>query len=187
MGTPKQLLRYRGETLVRRAAAAAIDAGGNPVIVVTGCSAEAAEKELAGLQVLVARNPAWESGMGSSIRAGIRELLGVAPDVSGVMITLCDQPGVGTETLLKHIQRWRDSEKGICVADFGGELGPPVVFAREHFGELLAIEPSGGAKQVIYAHCEEALRVDCPEARCDLDTVDEYSRLLNEERRGHGH
>ncbi|MGH9419917.1 MAG: NTP transferase domain-containing protein, partial [Thermoanaerobaculia bacterium] len=36
MGYPKQLIEHKGDTLVRRAALAALDAGGRPVLVVVG-------------------------------------------------------------------------------------------------------------------------------------------------------
>ena len=38
MGSPKQTLQFRGESLLRRAALAALGAGCRPVIVVTGAT-----------------------------------------------------------------------------------------------------------------------------------------------------
>ncbi|HEU4598045.1 MAG TPA: NTP transferase domain-containing protein, partial [Pyrinomonadaceae bacterium] len=46
MGTPKQLLPFRGQTLLRRSALAALGAGCRPVIVVTGAHAEQTRGEL---------------------------------------------------------------------------------------------------------------------------------------------
>ena len=50
LGEPKQLLRHQGQTLLRRAVAAAGACA--PVLVVTGCRAEAMAAELAGLAVM---------------------------------------------------------------------------------------------------------------------------------------
>ena len=51
MGSPKQTLQYRGESLLRRAALAALGAGCHPVIVVTGAYAELSRREVEGLDV----------------------------------------------------------------------------------------------------------------------------------------
>jgi len=49
LGTPKQLVEYAGEPLVRRAAGAALGSGARPVIVVLGADADRVARALAGL------------------------------------------------------------------------------------------------------------------------------------------
>src|SRR3712207_7810192 len=75
MGRPKQTLTYRGESLLRRAALAALGAGCRPVVVVTGANAELSRRELDGLDVREVLNPLWETGMASSVRAGVESLV----------------------------------------------------------------------------------------------------------------
>src|SRR5829696_5848838 len=77
MGTPKQTLQFQGDSLLRRAALAPLGAGCRPVVVVTGAHAELCRRELDGLDVREAFNTIWETGMGSSVRAGIERLLSV--------------------------------------------------------------------------------------------------------------
>ncbi len=84
LGAPKQLLEYGGKTLIRRAAETALATPFRPVIVVLGAEAARVKDELAGLDVLIIENPAWPSGMGSSIRAGMALL----PDADAVLLTL---------------------------------------------------------------------------------------------------
>ena len=76
LGTPKQLLRYRGETLVHRAVRLAIAAGLDPVHVVLGYNAPAVGEALAELrgQVTTVVNADWQAGMGSSLARGIASL-----------------------------------------------------------------------------------------------------------------
>ena len=74
MGSPKQILPFRGISLLRRAALAALNAGCSPVVVVTGAHAELSRRELDGLDVREALNPRWETGMASSIGAGLAVL-----------------------------------------------------------------------------------------------------------------
>ena len=90
MGRPKQTLQFQGESLIRRAALAALGAGCHPVVVVTGANAELIRSQLDGLDVCEVLNTLWETGMASSIRVGFKGLVGADTDAAVVM--LCDQP-----------------------------------------------------------------------------------------------
>src|SRR6476661_1956002 len=92
LGEPKQLIKYEGKSLLRRAADCALAAGCNETIVVLGAAAEACTRELEGLPVRVVINEAWERGMSSSIGAGMSALEQIQPAAEAVLITLCDQP-----------------------------------------------------------------------------------------------
>ena len=82
LGRPKQTLQFKGETLIRRAVLAALGAGCHPVVVVTGANADLMRRELDGLDVCEVLNTLWETGMASSIRAGIEELGGADADAA---------------------------------------------------------------------------------------------------------
>ena len=75
MGQPKQLLRFRDQTLLRRMVDAATAGGCAPVAVVIGAERERMLAELAELKAFVIDNETWRLGIGNSIRAGLRELL----------------------------------------------------------------------------------------------------------------
>ena len=67
-GSAKQLQRYDGEILVRRAVKAAKESGAAHVILVTGAIAEAVEKSLVDFDSLrIVRNDSWIKGLSSSI------------------------------------------------------------------------------------------------------------------------
>jgi CTP:molybdopterin cytidylyltransferase MocA len=105
-GRSKQLLRYQGQTLLRRAVEQALASSCRPVIVVLGAEAERCLRELDGLEVRVALNPSWAEGMGASIRAGMTALASAAPDARAVVITLCDQPLVTGAFVDRLVQRY---------------------------------------------------------------------------------
>ncbi|MDE0024776.1 MAG: nucleotidyltransferase family protein [Spirochaetaceae bacterium] len=96
LGRPKQLLRYRGETLLHRTVRLALAAGLDPVHVVLGCSAPAVGEALEDLasRVTTVINADWHTGMGSSLARGIASL----PAATGV------RPGrdadAGTESVV---------------------------------------------------------------------------------------
>jgi molybdenum cofactor cytidylyltransferase len=79
MGSPKQLLRIDGITLVRRAAETALASRCQGVCVVVGAAAEAVRRELSGLRLQVVENGDWESGLAGSVRVGIGAVREAAP------------------------------------------------------------------------------------------------------------
>ena len=88
MGTPKQLIEFRGAPLVVHAVQAALEAPVWPVIVVLGAHAERIRPVLAKLPVLAVENPAWPEGMASSIRCGIASLGEFSRDLDGGVLAL---------------------------------------------------------------------------------------------------
>src|SRR6202035_3774711 len=92
MGEPKQLIEFRGEALLKRAASSAVEAGCQPVVVVTGAHADASRRVLRELDVIEAKNDHWELGISSSVRVGVEAVIAVAPGVDGIVLMLCDQP-----------------------------------------------------------------------------------------------
>jgi molybdenum cofactor cytidylyltransferase len=178
MGEAKQLLVFEGEALIRRAAAAAVAAGCEPVIVVLGARAHEIAGELSGLPVHPVVNSAWPAGMGTSIRAGVRAVLEVAPDVRAVVLMLCDQPFVTAATIARLVAEQQRSGKPVCVSSYAGTVGPPVCVAAELFPSLLSLPDGQGAKALWAERAEEVYAVACEEAGVDVDTPEEYRRLL---------
>ena len=179
MGRPKQLLRFDGETLLRRAAHAALGAGCDPVVVVTGAHAELMREELRGLDVLEVENQRWETGMGSSVGAGIEKLLEARPAVDAVVLLLCDQPFVTREVVAGLVTARRDTGRDVVASQYGESYGVPALFGRALFDELTRLEGHAGAKQVIKRHAASAHFVTFPGGEIDVDTPEDLSRLLS--------
>ena len=177
MGRPKQTLRFRGQALVRRAALAALGAGCRPVVVVTGAHAEETGAELRGLGVREVVNALWETGMASSVRAGLLAALEEAPEASAVVLLLCDQPHVTRETVAALVAAHREVGASVVASRYDGSFGAPALFTRPLFAELARLEGDSGAKQVITRHASEAHFVSFPEGELDVDTPDDFSRL----------
>lgn len=178
MGRPKQLLRFDGETLLRRAALAALGGGCDPVVVVTGAHAERMRDELSGLDVLEVENPRWETGMGSSVGAGVEKLLEAQPGADAVVLLLCDQPFVTHEVVAGLVSTRRDTGRDVVASQYGESFGVPALFGRALFDELTRLEGHAGAKQVIQRHAASAHFVPFPGGEIDVDTPDDFSRLL---------
>src|SRR5512137_1170761 len=87
MGSNKLLMEIEGEALVRRATRCAIEAGLDPLLVVTGHEGERAAAALAGLACRIVPNPGWREGQGSSLAAGVAA---VPADAEAAVILLAD-------------------------------------------------------------------------------------------------
>lgn len=180
-GGPKALARWRGRSLIAHAVATAAEAGCAPVYRVLG--AHRAEIEAAGLgeSARTVFNPEWESGLGTSIACAARALLqdSVAGACDGALILLCDQPLVDAALLralwLEHMR----SGHGVVFSDHGeGVSGPPAFVARRYWPQLAELRGEAGARQVARAHPDDVVFVPAPQARWDLDTPEDYERLL---------
>ena len=178
MGVPKQTLQFRGQSMLRRAALAALGAGCRPVVVVTGAYAEQSRGELRGLDVLEVVNALWETGMASSVRAGVEGLVGADPEVAAAVLMLCDQPHVNAEVINGLVAAYRATGRPVVASAYGGSFGVPALFGRALFAELARLEGAAGAKQVIKRHAAEAHFLPFRGGEVDVDTPDDFSRLI---------
>lgn len=180
LGAPKQLVRYRGVTLVRRALDAALGSGAFPVILVLGAHFEEVAAEAAGLPVLVVRNPEWPSGMASSLRCGLDALQEHASNCPSALLMVCDQPMLEAAHLGLLLQRQAAVGK-VVAAQYGGRVGVPAVFPERYFQRLRAITGDQGARQILALLPPEELEiVPLDEARLDVDTAEDVSRLAED-------
>lgn len=177
MGSPKQLLKFEGTTLIRRAASSAIESGCRPVIIVTGAASEDVRGELDGLDVLEIFNSEWQTGMASSIKASIGSVLTREPQIDAVVVMLSDQPHVTAEVIKRLIDAYVTTSKPIVASSYGEDFGVPALFDKKHFDELYELEGDRGAKAIIKKHAGDAELVDFPEGVIDVDTPDDLRRL----------
>jgi molybdenum cofactor cytidylyltransferase len=177
IGIPKQLLQFRGQTFLRRAASVALEAGCRPVVVVTGANAAACRESLRGFDVLEAENQRWESGMSSSVRVGIEALVTANPRIAAIVLMLCDQPFVTRDVIVGLVRAHYETGCSIVASQYGGSYGVPALFGKAHFAELGTLEGAAGAKQVIQKHLEKVHLLPFPEGEIDVDTPDDFARL----------
>jgi molybdenum cofactor cytidylyltransferase len=177
MGRPKQLLPFHGRTLLRHAAETALETPCRPVVVVLGAGVEESRAELAGLDLHACEHPNWQTGMGSSIKLGVRRALELAPDLAAVLITLCDQPLIRAADLGRLLDATLMSARPIIATRYPGSPGVPALFTRPTFPGLLAIDDAAGAKSLLLAAGDRVLTVPIPSALTDVDTPEDYARL----------
>src|SRR4029077_10487175 len=176
-GEPKQLIRFRGKSLVRRIIDAACEAGCSPVVVVIGSEDEKLHRELDRTNVIRAHNQEWQRGIGSSIRCGIQALINSAPDIEASVLLVCDQPAVGARVIERLIALRETTCKSIITSSYANTLGVPAVFDRSVFGELLSLGDEAGAKSIILRNPERVAQFQFPEGEIDVDTRSDWQKL----------
>jgi molybdenum cofactor cytidylyltransferase len=177
LGRPKQLLKFRGRSLVRRAADAAIEAGCAPAAVVIGGSGEETAAEFEGSGAALIVNEQWESGLGSSIQAGARWFSRNAPFIEAILLLACDQPLVDARALRGIIELRRASGKLIVASAYSGTVGIPALFDKCYLPELESLEGDRGAKSLILLQPDRVATFSCPEGAVDIDTAEDYEKL----------
>jgi molybdenum cofactor cytidylyltransferase len=180
MGQNKLLLVLDGDTMVRRAARTALEAGLDPVIVVLGHEAERVRGELAGLACRVTVNPDYMLGKGTSLQVGIREARALASTDAAVVI-LADMPFVTAAMLAAIVERRRASGAPLVISRYGEVNAPPMLYGRALFEELLALPGEACGKEMVRRHEHEAAVMSWPEtALADVDVPDDYRRIAAE-------
>src|SRR5687768_15990826 len=133
-GQPKQLLPFRGKTLLGWVVSQAERATGlDEIVVVLGRAADEIRQKVAFGNAKVVENPVFADGCASSYRAGIGAL---DPRSDAIMIILGDQPGIEPETIDRVADEWRGGEGQIALASYQGRKGHPMLFARPLFDKL---------------------------------------------------
>jgi len=176
LGQPKQLLPYRGTTLLGWVVAQAQQAGAlDEVVVVLGRSADEIRERVDFGGARVVDNPIFGEGCASSYRRGIGA---IDPGSQAVMILLGDQPGVEPETMNRVAECWRGSEHQIMLTSYRGRAGHPMIFAKPLFELLVDLHGDKAAWKLVDAHPGLVGKTEFDLALPqDVNTQEDFERL----------
>jgi molybdenum cofactor cytidylyltransferase len=179
-GQPKQLLPFRGTTLLGWVVGEACRARAlDEVIVVLGRAADEIRERVDFGNAKVVDNPVFTEGCSSSYRAGIGA---VDPASQAVMIILGDQPGVISEIMDEVAENWRRGDNQIALASYRGRPGHPMLFAKPMFDKLVGLHGDKAAWKLVDAHAEllQEVGFDRPFPE-DIDTAEDFQRIAGRE------
>lgn len=177
LGSPKQLLEYKGKNLLQHSIDTALGSHASPLVLVLGSESDEIKKQLNKDRISIIENPDWESGMASSIRCGIQKILTDFNETDAVIIMVCDQPYVSSELLNQLIITHQTSGKNIIASRYDQILGTPALFHKNMFTELIALEGDRGAKVLFNKFSDEIALVDFKDGGIDIDTSEDYKNL----------
>ena len=178
-GSPKQLLKMGGRTLLETVVGRFTESRVDEVIVVLGRDSELIQRKVALGRARVVTNRDYEKGLSSSIRTGIEA---VGRESGAVILALGDQPLILVATIGALVQSYLETGGPVVAPYFRRQRGNPVLFDRKLFPYLKRIEGDRGAKAVIKEHGWKVVRVDVkdPGVLLDIDSEADYRRVLGE-------
>ena len=179
-GQPKQLTKIGGRTLVEITVEAALGSKLDHVVVVLGFAMDAVMQVLARHRqypfLNIIENKDFRNGMAGSIHHGLKA---VAHDYSSVMFILGDQPLIRIEFINLLLERFRASDKDICVPVYRGQRGNPAIFSCRFYHQLFKISGDVGGREIISAHPQDVCEVEVndPHVFTDIDKPADLEKL----------
>lgn len=174
--TSKLLAHYHGEPLARLAVKAAL-AAGCETTVVTGHARDQVEAALKDLRVAFVHNPAYATGLASSLKTGVAAL---PPSAEGAFVLLADMPGVSADLITRLAAAFAKKPDALAVIPVHkGKRGNPVLLARALFGEIANLSGDEGARRLLQradAACVVELDLADDAVALDIDTPDDLTR-----------
>jgi len=168
---PKLLLPWHdGKPILWHTVRNALSLELGEVIVVVRPDLPEMLEALRDLPVRCVPNPRYMEGMGTSLAVGIEAL---SEDAEAVLLMLGDEPDVSVDIVARLIEVYSRNGTPITIAKYGEQVGPPAIFARSIFPDLIRLDGDVGARQLIARHSEWACVVSFEEAERphDIDTM----------------
>jgi molybdenum cofactor cytidylyltransferase len=178
LGPPKQLLPFRGTTMLGWVVDQAQRADGlDELVVVLGRAADEIRERVNFGAARVVENPVFAEGCSSSYRAGIGAL---SPQSDAIMIILGDQPGITPEIINSLAQEWRGDEAPIALCSYRGRTAHPIIFAEAMFEQLKDLHGDKAAWKLVDANSAavQEVHLDLPFPD-NINTAEDFERLAN--------
>ena len=179
LGKPKQLLEYEGQSLLQHVIDAAVHSKAATIVVVLGANSDLISKKIHTPKVDLTENSEWEEGMASSVRNGLSALQRISPTTDAVIFMVCDQPYVSASLINDLIETQKETGKAIVTCNYGEAIGPPALFYKSLFHELMQLKGDAGARKIIQQHNDEVATVLFEKGKIDIDTREDYEALSN--------
>ena len=179
MGQLKALLPWQGTSLLKHQVESLRAGGVDHVVVVLGHRSDELKSKLAGSEgVAWQLNPDYLQGKTTSIKAGLTALGNERPEA--LLILNVDQPR-SADVIRSLLEEHLSQGSLITIPTHLGKGGHPIILSTSLLDELREIEEETlGIKAVVQRHLESTRRVemDTPEVLWDLNTPEEYQRVL---------
>lgn len=173
LGSAKQELVYKGDTLLRHAVRTAQALNTAATVVV--CSK--ATDQLNDLRPHIVINENHSEGMASSIREGVTFIGTQYPQVNHILVMLCDQPYVTTAHLQQLMVVQQLTGAPVTASYYEHRKGVPALFQASVFPQLMALQGDTGAKHLIESLGDAVATVPFPEGAIDIDTKEAYLQI----------
>ena len=168
LGQPKQLLPYRGRTLLDHALDVARACEFDQLVCAV--SEELAGVDFSGFEVV--HNPRRGEGCSSSIAVALEVV-----DTDVLVLLLGDQPGVRPDAVASLLAGRGGAHFAVCHYEDG--RGHPFAFGRDAFGELATMHGDKAVWKLLDRFAKEVVEVPVAgPVPIDVDTWADYEALV---------
>lgn len=151
-GRNKLLYEVDDEPLFLRAVRAAIHSEAGPVFVIIGDHAAEFEEALENIDVNVIYNPAYRSGIKTSINLGLKS---VPNFCDGVLLLPADMPNITPQFINKMIKQFdKKTEKQVVTAALNGVKSNPVIWSRSLYDVADLVPENAELRPVLIEHSD---------------------------------
>jgi len=177
LGRPKQLVEFKGNTLLDLALDKVDLLGFQTKILVLGAKREEIMDKIDANNFKVVINTQWEQGMASSIKVGLEAAKAEEEGLDHVLFLVSDQPFLERNNLIKLVHTQLTEHPKATYSKYGDNIGVPAIFSKEAFPLLLQLEGDEGAKKLTrlegFDFCAEAFK----KGAFDVDTEEDVQQL----------
>ncbi|MCG9971879.1 nucleotidyltransferase family protein [Christiangramia crocea] len=177
----KQLLKFRGKSLLQNSFDVAVASNAGKVYCVLGANFETITEHTDPTGAIILNNKDWQDGMGSSLAYGVDKIFEQEKDCDGILVMLADQPLITTGYLNSMLKAFRKNEKQIIVSNYGQKNGVPALFSNDFFSQLINLKGDEGAKNIIQENEDLIISLPARAMLFDIDTKEDYFKLINKE------
>lgn len=175
LGTPKQLLRRGGETLVHRTVRLALATQPQRLLLVIGAHADEMREAVADLRVEILVNNDWQEGLASSLRAAA----GALDESVSALILGCDQPALEQSHLQRLLSGAAASASGCAATLHGAAPGIPAVASAAVLREAQGLHGDSGLRGALRKLPSGSLYLlEAAELEFDLDTPGDVEKAV---------
>ncbi len=178
MGSAKQLLPFKGKSILAGVLKETLCSELDTVVLVLGSGAGEIEKalgtNLVHPKLKVVRNPRYPEGMSTSIAAG---LSCVDSTHDHVMILLADMPLIHADVINLLIEKYLASGLPLGALSVRGKRVHPVIFSRKFYADLYALKGDVGGRRLFREYEDSVCLVESPRPGVDrdVDTPEDYA------------
>jgi molybdenum cofactor cytidylyltransferase len=179
MGQFKQLLPLGDKTFVEHCLDSLLASRVDEVVVVTGYRQAEVRNAIGKRAARFVFNPAYQSGMASTIKTGVEAL---SKNALACLIALVDQPRVATDAIDLLIGTYEEAKPLIVIPTYEGKNGHPVLIDLKLKEEILTMDLGEGLREVIRRHSSQIVHVEVGNRAVleDCDLPEDYQRLLKD-------
>lgn len=176
LGHPKQLVEFKGKTLLEHTLGQVSMLGFQHRVLVLGSRHEEIQGKIdtSGFKVVI--NDDWEQGMASSIKLGLKAAM-AEEALDHALFLVSDQPFLERVNLIKLVHTQLTKKPNATYSQYGENIGVPAIFGKTAFPLLLQLDGDEGAKKLIHSkdfdYCTEAFQ----KGGFDVDTEEDVRQL----------